>query len=84
MSQRVFRGDEIKKWLGRHDVEKYIILDDDSDMLEEQLPFFINTDTHNGIRFEDMDRIKTMFGIESFCRDDFPFPNLNDLIFQHL
>lgn len=87
-SQRVLRGEEIQEWLNKHDVNKhypvkYIIVDDDHDMLEWQIPCFVNTDTHNGLKFEDMDKIKTMFDIESFCRDDFPFPNLNDLIFQH-
>lgn len=38
------RGEEIKDWLGRHpEVTKYAIIDDDSDILDEQLPFFVQT-----------------------------------------
>jgi len=33
---------------------KYIIIDDDTDMLDEQLPFFINTDPEVGITDEDV------------------------------
>lgn len=44
------RGDEIKEWLDRHpEVEKYAILDDSSDMLEEQLPNFFKTTWDEGI-----------------------------------
>lgn len=44
------RGEEIKRWLDEHDeVENYIILDDDSDMLNEQLTHFVQTDTYEGI-----------------------------------
>lgn len=38
------RGLEIKDWMDRHpEVTKYAIIDDDSDMLDEQLPFFVHT-----------------------------------------
>lgn len=33
------RGLEIKHWLDRHEVEKYVILDDDTDMLPDQTLF---------------------------------------------
>ncbi|KKN16786.1 hypothetical protein LCGC14_0972480 [marine sediment metagenome] len=33
------RGEEIQEWLDRHDVEKYVILDDDTDMLPDQIHF---------------------------------------------
>jgi hypothetical protein len=49
------RGDEIKEWLENHsefNIKKYVILDDDSDMLEEQLPHFIHTNSFNGFSFE--------------------------------
>lgn len=36
------RGRQIEAWLSRHPrVERYAILDDDSDMLESQRPFFV-------------------------------------------
>ena len=47
------RGDEIKEWLDKQsDVEKYAILDDDSDMLKEQLPNFFHTTWENGLTEE--------------------------------
>ncbi len=43
------RGDEIAEWLSRHpEVTQYVILDDDGDMLEEQKPFFVQTDFQAG------------------------------------
>lgn len=47
MGQR--RGVEIGRWLARHDVAAYAIVDDDSDMLLEQMPFFVKTDHEEGI-----------------------------------
>ena len=40
---RYWRGSEIKYFLERHPCDAYVILDDDTDMLDEQLPYFINT-----------------------------------------
>ncbi len=47
------RGEEIAMYLSEaKDVEKYAIIDDDSDMLKEQIPFFVQTDNRNGISYE--------------------------------
>lgn len=47
------RGHEIKAWLDAHpEVEKYAILDDDSDMLPEQLPNFFKTEWKIGLTEE--------------------------------
>lgn len=43
------RGLEIEKYIIDHDVDKYLIIDDDSDFLEYQKPFHICTDGHDGI-----------------------------------
>ena len=45
------RGDEIKRWLDIHcdDVESYVIFDDDTEMLDEQLEHLVQTDTYYGI-----------------------------------
>ena len=44
------RGLEIQEWLDAHpEVERFVILDDDSDMLDEQLPFFVQTSTDTGL-----------------------------------
>ena len=38
-----WRGNEIKYYLDRHPAGNYVILDDDTDMLDEQLEHFIQT-----------------------------------------
>ena len=44
------RGDEIKRYVEAHDgIENYAIIDDDSDMLDEQLFNFVQTDTYEGL-----------------------------------
>ena len=54
ITNKGFRGEEIKMWLGEHpEVTKYAIIDDDSDMLEEQHDFFVHTDGADGISFAD-------------------------------
>lgn len=41
------RGKEIDKWLSEHpEVIKYVIVDDDSDMEEHQLPYFVKTNPY--------------------------------------
>ena len=53
----LIRGHEIQEWLGRHDVEKYVILDDDTDMLPDQIPF--KTDFYvGGLTKEICDMVK--------------------------
>ncbi len=57
-TEDIWRGHEIQEWLGRHpEVKKYVILDDDCDMLLEQKPYFVNTDANNGITYEDYKKI---------------------------
>lgn len=47
------RGAEIQDWLDRHsEVERFVILDDDTDMLDEQKPFFVNTTFKCGLTEE--------------------------------
>lgn len=44
------RGVEIKRYLDEHeDIDKYVIFDDDADMLLEQAPYFIQTDAIEGL-----------------------------------
>lgn len=48
------RGTEIKQWLEDNkglDVTEYVIIDDDCDMLEEQLPYFVHTDNYFGFSY---------------------------------
>ena len=55
------RGHEIRKWLDRHSdverVDRYAILDDDSDMLDEQLPSFFKTSWQTGLTQEIADKV---------------------------
>lgn len=52
------RGHEIQAWLDKHpEVEKYAILDDDSDMLPEQMPNFFKTTFQNGLLEETMYKV---------------------------
>ena len=47
------RGTEIKMWLDKQaDMGNYLILDDDTNMLKEQIPNFIQTNLHFGMRAE--------------------------------
>jgi hypothetical protein len=44
------RGNEIQDWIDEHnDIETYVIIDDDSDMLDKQLFNFVQTDGFEGI-----------------------------------
>ncbi len=48
-ARRTERGQEIKEWIDLNDVEKYAIIDDDSDMLPEQMSSFFVTDGYCGL-----------------------------------
>lgn len=51
------RGKEIKAYLSRHpEITNYVILDDDTDMLEEQKEHFVNVDGKLGFTKEDFDK----------------------------
>lgn len=61
------RGQEIKSWLENHQtITDYIILDDDTDMLEEQLSHFIQTNSSNGMLFEHFVKARDYFNIKTF------------------
>ena len=53
--RRTERGTEIKEWMDEailvhnQTIEKYAIIDDDSDMLDEQMPNFFHTDGYCGL-----------------------------------
>ncbi len=47
------RGAEIAAWLDRHpEVRSYRILDDDTGMQPEQMPYFIRCEAHEGISYQ--------------------------------
>lgn len=52
-AENCLRGREIKAWLNEHpEVERYAIIDDDSDMLPEQMPNFFKTSWQTGLTKE--------------------------------
>ena len=59
------RGDEIKRWLDDNQITSYAILDDCSDMLEHQKPYFVQTDENFGIEDKHIARLNQIFLIES-------------------
>ncbi|AIA64872.1 hypothetical protein AVV44_gp073 [Cronobacter phage S13] len=65
-----FRGKEIQKYLDEHDYSRYCILDDETDMLESQKPFFIRTDWNVGLTDEDAEQaIKILGQINVKCKN---------------
>lgn len=52
------RGMEINYWLDKHpEVENYVILDDDNDMLDKQLEHFVQTDAYKrGLSLENVEQ----------------------------
>lgn len=63
-NERGCRGDQIKGWLNAHAKfpYSYCIIDDDSDMLTEQQPFFVKTTFQNGLTFDSFTKIFEVFG----------------------
>lgn len=56
-STKGHRGTEIQQWLDEHpEVTDFVILDDDSDMLDHQLPFFIKTNFECGLTTDNASR----------------------------
>lgn len=63
------RGDEIKAWLEAETspaIECYAIIDDNSDMLGEQMPFFVQTSMEDGFRWADAVKLARLLGIEIY------------------
>lgn len=60
--RRTLRGEEIQDWLDKHpEVEDYVILDDDSDMLPEQFAKFHHSDPWFGLNPNHLYRINMQF-----------------------
>lgn len=65
------RGAQIKEWLDARPQlvdPKILILDDDSDMLPEQLPFFVQTNMDTGLTDGHVDRALEILGINPSMR----------------
>lgn len=62
-----FRGEEIADWLQRHPgVECYAIIDDDSDMLPEQMPYFVHTSGFDGFNWANAVQLADLMGISIY------------------
>lgn len=59
----VSRGHEIQQWMIDHSFKSYCIVDDDSDMLEHQLPYFVQTNKMMGLNAETARQIVAILNI---------------------
>lgn len=59
-SEQLCRGEEIKYYIDTYNIKNYVILDDDSDMLEEQMTHFIHIDNYTGLTNNNINQIKTI------------------------
>lgn len=64
VNENVCRGQQIKNWLNSNAEPpyQYVILDDSSDMLREQMGNFVKTDLRDGLSFENFKQIFKVFG----------------------
>ena len=65
------RGYEIKEWLDEHsEIEKYCIVDDCPDMLDDQLLNFVQTDEDNGLSWSNILHISEILGIDIWKKEE--------------
>lgn len=57
------RGKEIDKWLSKNAVDRYVILDDDSDFLPYQKPYHVHTSNAEGFSTEHLEQTAYLLGI---------------------
>lgn len=61
------RGIEIQKWLNEHlEVTRYVIVDDDSNMIDSQIDNFVKTSSLHGFQYGDLLWAETILGTRSF------------------
>jgi hypothetical protein len=61
------RGAEIEQWLQQNFCDKYVIIDDDIDMLPSQLPYFIKTS--GNVNHEDCIPFSAGLGLTKICAE---------------
>lgn len=57
ISLNMSRGEEINEWMNRNihlDIEEFVIVDDDRDMMPHQMEHFVNTSALHGFTYGDM------------------------------
>lgn len=65
-SERKERGNEIQNWLDKNPTVSYVIIDDDNDMLEDQMEFFVQTSEN----FDHSDYEDAGYGLTTECTND--------------
>lgn len=60
------RGEQIQHWINNHykELTNYLILDDDSDMLDEQIDHFVQTHYYDGISHQNFIDAEKILGIK--------------------
>lgn len=62
------RGMEVQRWLEENtqwDIQSYVILDDNSDFLDEQKPYLVQTTYEEGLTFKDYLKLCELLEIDS-------------------
>lgn len=73
------RGDEIAKYLADHpEINYYMIIDDDADMLPEQMDHFIKTDTLIGFTLKEFEQFEKIFMADKGRGGSFPESKYKD------
>lgn len=58
------RGDEIAEWINKNrEPDKWAIVDDSSDMRQDQIPHFVHVDGNNGLLLHDYKRLCAILDI---------------------
>jgi len=75
-STRVIRGVEIDNWVQAHpEITHYVIIDDDSDMMDHQQEHFVHTNHDHGFKIKDCEQAFACLGldfVESFQKPEIP------------
>jgi hypothetical protein len=58
--EQLCRGDEIQHYINKYHIENYVILDDDSDILDSQINHFIHVDYKYGLTNKNFKQIKNI------------------------
>lgn len=65
------RGYEIEEYLNQHpEIDNYVIIDDDLDILTKQMNNFVATDTNIGMTYNTYVRAKEILNVGSTCDKD--------------
>ena len=71
--RETLRGSEIKNWIeSNNDIEKYAIIDDDSDMLKEQFKNFFHSDGYYGLT------PNMLYRLDKHMKGEFEYEHLNE------